>query len=259
VTAGAPSFDLRAGPSYWWQSYLMMVRWELTNLRLLLPVTVMVQVISGAGFVLGVGLFFADIPERAALFVSTGVLVITLVLVGLVMGPQLIAQQKQNQTYDFMWSLPIPRITAAAAWVTMNMVIALPGMAVAVAVAVWRYDLPFHISASVIPAVLLVLLTGTMIGYALAHVIGNPMLMQLITQITIFVILGFSPINFPRGQLPAWLATVNDWLPFHHMANVVRGSVTTGVVEGVARSYVALSVYAVMATAVTAVTLKRRG
>ena len=125
MTAETGAAALRSGPSYWWQSYRMMVRWELTNLRLLLPVTAMVQIISGGGFVLGVGLFFSDIPDRAALFVSTGVLVITLVLVGLVMGPQLIAQQKQNQTYDFMWSLPVPRITAAAAWVTMNMVIAI--------------------------------------------------------------------------------------------------------------------------------------
>lgn len=255
----APATALRSGPSYWWASYRMMVRWELTNLRLILPVTVMVQVLSGAGFVLGVGLFFADIPERAALFVSTGVLVITLILVGLVMGPQLIAQQKMNQTYDFMWSLPIPRMTAAAAWVTMNMAIALPGMAAAVAVAVWRYDLPFAISPALVPAVILVLLTGTMIGYALAHVIGNPLLMQLITQITIFVILGFSPINFPRDQLPGWLAALNDWLPFHHMANVVRGGVTTGIVEHVGRSYLVLSAYAVISTAVTAVTLKRRG
>jgi len=62
---------LRSGPSYWWDSYRAMFRWELTNLRLVLPVTVMVQVLSGAGFVLGVGLFFDQIPDRAALFVST--------------------------------------------------------------------------------------------------------------------------------------------------------------------------------------------
>jgi ABC-2 type transport system permease protein len=219
----------------------------------------MVQIVSGAGFVLGVGLFFADIPDRAALFVSTGVLVITLVLVGLVMGPQLIAQQKMDQTYDFLWSLPVPRITAAAAWVTMNMVIALPGMGVAVTVAMWRYDLPFDLSPSLLPAALLVLGTGTMIGYALAHAVGNPLLMQLITQITIFVILGFSPINFPRDQLPEWLAAVNDWLPFHHMANVVRGALTSGVVEDVGRSYAVLSAYAVASTVVTGATLKRRG
>jgi ABC-2 type transport system permease protein len=252
------AFTLRSGPSYWWQSYLMMTRWELTNLRLLLPVTVMVQALSGAGFILGVGLFFDQIPERAALFVSTGVVVITLILVGVVMGPQLIAQQKQSQTYDFMWSLPVPRITAAAAWLTLNMAIALPAMAVAVIVAVLRYHLPLAVSPVIVPAVLLVLTTGTMLGYALAHTIGNPVVMQLITQVTIFVILGFSPINFPRDQLPGWLATINDWMPFHHMANVVRDGLTEGIVENPGRSYGVLGAYAIGSIALTSWTLSRR-
>jgi ABC-2 type transport system permease protein len=249
---------LRSGVSYWWRSYLMMSRWELTNLRLLLPVTVMVQILSGAGFVLGVGLFFDQIPDRAALFVSTGVVVINLVLVGMIMGPQLIAQQKFDQTYDFMWSLPIPRATAALAWVTTNMIIALPGMAVALAVAVWRYDLPIDISPSIAPAVLLVLVTGTMVGHAMAHVIGNPLIMQLITQVTIFVIIGFSPVNFPIDQLPGWLQAIHEWLPFHPMAVVTRAGLTVGVVDDVPRAYAVLAVWTVAATATTAWVLSRR-
>jgi ABC-2 type transport system permease protein len=250
---------VRRGAGYWWHSYLMMSRWELTNLRLVLPVAVVAQVLSGAGFVLGVGLFFSRIPDEAALFVSTGVLVVTLVLVGMIMGPQLVAAQKFNQTYDFMWSLPVPRSTAAAAWLTMNMAIALPGMAVALVVAILRYDLPITINPSVVPAVLLVLLTGTTIGYAMAHLIGNPLVMQVITQVTIFVILGFSPINFPRDHLPGWLAAINDWLPFHHMAAVTRGGLTTGVIDGLPRSYLVLGAWALAALAATAVVLRRRG
>ena len=56
--------QLRGGPGYWWQSFLMMTRWEIVGLRLLLPITVFVQVLTGAGFVLGVGLFFGQIPPR---------------------------------------------------------------------------------------------------------------------------------------------------------------------------------------------------
>lgn len=250
--------SLRSGASYWWRSYLMMSRWELTNLRLLLPLTVMVQALSGAGFVLGVGLFFDRIPDRAALFVSTGVLVITLVLVGMIMGPQLIAQQRFDQTYDFMWSLPIPRTTAAMAWVTTNLIIALPGMAVALAVAMWRYDLPIVISPSIVPGVLLVLVSGTMVGYAMAHTIGNPLVMQLITQVTIFVIIGFSPINFPIEQLPGWLGAVHEWLPFHPMAVVTRAGLTVGVVDDVTRAYLVLAGWTVAAIVMTGWVLSRR-
>lgn len=249
---------LRRGPAYWWQSYRAMFRWELTNLRLVLPVTVMVQVLSGAGFVLGVGLFFDQVPERAALFVSTGVIVITLVLVGMILGPQLIAQQRFDQTYDFMWSLPVPRATPALAWVTTNMIIALPGMAAALAVAMWRYDLPLSISPSVVPAVVLVLVCGTMLGYAMAHTIGNPLVMQLITQVTIFVIIGFSPINFPIDQLPGWLRPVHEVLPFHPMAVVTRAGLTVGIVDGVGRAYLVLGAWTVAATALTTWALSRR-
>jgi ABC-2 type transport system permease protein len=176
----------------------------------------------------------------------------------MIMGPQLIAQQRFDQTYDFMWSLPIPRTTAALAWVTTNMIIALPGMAVALAVAVIRYDLPIDISPSLVPAVLLVLVSGTMVGYAMAHTIANPLIMQLITQVTIFVILGFSPINFPIEQLPGWLAAVNEWLPFHAMAVVVRAGLTVGIVDDVPQAYAVLGAWTVAAIGVTGWVLSRR-
>jgi ABC-2 type transport system permease protein len=259
VIALTPPTRLRSGSGYWWHSYRMMVRWELTGLRLVLPVTVMVQILTGAGFVLALGLFFGQVPPRAALFVSTGVLVLTLVTIGLVLGPQLVAQQKAEQTYDFLWSLPVPRTTAALAWVTTNFILGLPGMLVALGVALLRYDLDLHVSPAVVPAVLLTLLTGTMIGYALAHALGNPMLIAAITQLTIFVILGFSPINFPADQLPGWLAALHRWLPLAPMADTVRAGLTVGVVEGVARSYLVLGAWAAASVAVTAAVLSRRG
>lgn len=254
-----PAADLRRGPRYWWHSYRMMVRWELTGLRLVLPVTVMVQILSGAGFVLALGLFFGQVPPRAALFVSTGVLVVTLVTIGLVLGPQLIAQQKAEQTYDFLWSLPVPRTTAALAWVTTNLILGIPGMAVALAVALLRYDLDLHVSPAVVPAVLLTLFTGTMIGYALAHALGNPMLIAAITQLLIFVIIGFSPINFPADQLPGWLAALHRWLPLAPMADTVRAGLTVGVIGDVTRSYLVLGAWAAASVAVTAAVLGRRG
>ncbi len=259
MTALAPPVELRRGLGYWWRSYRMMIRWEMTSLRLVLPVTIMVQILSGAGFVLALGLFFGQVPPRAALFVSTGVLVITLVTVGLVLGPQLIAQQKAEQTYDFLWSLPVPRTTAALAWVTTNLILGLPGMAVALAVALLRYDLDLHVSPAVVPAVLLTMFTGTMIGYALAHALGNPMLIGAITQLLIFVIIGFSPINFPADQLPGWLAALHRWLPLAPMADTVRAGLTVGVIDDLTRSYLVLGAWAVASVGVTAAVLGRRG
>ena len=249
---------LRTGPGYWWHSFLMMTRWEIVGLRLLLPITVFVQVLTGAGFVLGVGLFFAQVPPRSALFLSTGVIVITLATVGLVLGPQLIAAQKAEQTYDFIWSLPVPRSTAAAAWIVTNTIIAVPGMVMALVVANWRYEIDLQASALIVPGALLTLYTATMLGYAIAHTVKQPMLINLITQVTIFALTGFSPVNFPKEQLPGWLAALNEFLPLLHMANVMRAGLTQGIVDGLGRSYVVLGLWAVAATMVTALVLRRR-
>jgi ABC-2 type transport system permease protein len=236
----------------------MMTRWELTGMRLLLPITVMVQTLIGAGFVLGIGLLYKDMPDAAALFLSTGVAVMTLVTVGLVMGPQLIAQQKARDTYDFLWSLPIPRTTAAMAWLTMNSIIAIPGMIVALLVAEMRYDIVLTINPAIIAAVGLTALTGTMLGYAMAHAVPNPKLTQLLSQLIIFVVLGFSPINFPLDNLPGWLAGISVVLPFHHMAVIVRGGLTVGLVDGVAGSYIAVALWGMAAVALSAWVLGRR-
>ena len=249
---------VRRGPAHWWRSYLMMTRWEVVGLRLLLPITVFVQLVTGAGFVLGIGLFFDRIPTTAALFVSTGVVVITLATVGLVLGPQLIAAQKAQGVYDFVWSLPVPRSTAAAAWITVNTIIAVPGMVVALLVATWRYDLSIVVSSAIVPGALLTLYTATMIGYAIAHVLKQPMIINLITQVTIFALTGFSPVNFPKEQMPAWLATLNEGLPLLHMANVMRAGLTEGIVTGLGRSYLVLGLWAAAATAVTGWVLRRR-
>jgi ABC-2 type transport system permease protein len=261
VTSGSATVGglaVKTGVAHWLHGYLMMTRWELGSLRMLLPLIVAVQVVIGGGFALGIGLFFDQIPERNALFLSTGVAVVTLITVGLVLGPQLVGNQKSAGTYDFMWSLPVPRTTQAAAWTTVNSVIALPGMVAALLIAQWRYELPLQFSVSLIPAVLLTIVTATMIGYAFAHAIPKPMITQLITQLLIFVILGFAPINFPPENLPAWLANVNMWLPFHHMAVVIRDGLTDGLVGDVGRSYLVLGLYTAGSVALAALVIGRR-
>jgi ABC-2 type transport system permease protein len=248
----------REGLAHWWHGFLMMLRWELTNMRLLLPLTVVVQILFGAGFVLGIGLFFEEVPLRAALFLSTGATTITLIMVGIVLGPQLVAQQKLAGTYDFLWSLPVPRSAATLAWIVLNMIFAVPGMVVALLVAWWRYGVDFDVSLAVVPAVAATLFTATLLGYAMSHAIPRPEITQLLTQVLIFGILGFSPINYPPENLPAWLANLHEYLPFLPMATVVRGGLTEDLVTDVARSYVVLGIWAVLALGLVALSLGRR-
>jgi len=128
----------------------------------------------------------------------------------------------------------------------------------ALIVANLRYDIDLVISIAILPGALLTLYTATMLGYAIAHSIKQPMLINLITQVTIFALTGFSPVNFPKEQLPGWLAGLNEVLPLLHMANVMRAGLTQGIVTGLTRSYVVLGLWAVAATVVTGWVLGRR-
>ena len=256
AAAAAPA-AVRRGPRHWWRSYLMMVRWELTNLRLVFILTIAVQILTGAGFAVGIGLFI-DLPPAAALYLATGVATMTLMIVGMVLGPQLVAQQKAEDTYDFLWSLPVPRFVAAAAWFTITVFFALPGMVAALLVAGWRFDLSFDISLSVVPAVFLTTFAATLIGYALAHAIPEPQITAAISQVLIFAIMGFSPINFPPDRLPGWLASLHEWLPFQAMADIMRDSLATGFVADPGHAYRVVLLWSAAAVALTAWVLGRR-
>jgi ABC-2 type transport system permease protein len=253
-----PAFAVRKGVRRWLHGYRVMLRWELGSLRLLVPLIVAIQTLAGAGFAVGIGLYRQMSPGEA-MYLASGTAVITLILVGMILGPQLIAQQKTSGAYEFLWSLPLPRTAAAAAWATIAIVIGLPGMAAAVAVAAWRYHLAFHYGPSLAAAVLLTAATASLIGYALGHAIGNSLVTMVATQFLSFGIIGFSPVNLPADRLPAWLAHLHEWLPFGSMATVVRGSLAPDLVTGVGHAYLVLAFWMVGMIVVNAVVLGRRG
>jgi len=249
----------RSGPAYWMHGYGSMLRWYLLSLRMHLPLLTSVQILAGAGFVLGISLFFAHIPPQAALYVATGVPVVNLITVGLVFEPQIVADQRTAGTYDFMRSLPVPRSMTAMAWYTTTLAASLPAAAIALWVGVLRYHYTLEITPAIVPAILLVSFTGTMMGYAVAHAITVPMTTRLISQALIFVVFGFSPIMFPASQLPNWLADINRWLPFESMAIIMRSALVRGYpTDSVTRAYVVVAVWAALSAGIAAWAVGRR-
>jgi ABC-2 type transport system permease protein len=259
VAGPQPAVALRGGVPYWLESYRALIRWHLAGLRMWVALMVVIQIMAGAGFVLGIGLFFAHTPPVTALYVCTGVPVINLVMIGMILGPQLVAQQKLQQSYDYLRSMPTPQTAAAAAWYTVCLLTGIPAVVVSLLIAEARYGISFAVSPAIVPAVLLTAFTGTMIGYGLGHAIPNPMVTQLVTQLLIFAIFGFTPILFPAWQLPPWLAAVNWWFPFGHMAVIVRAGLTAGLVTGVASSYVIVAAWGIIGATAAAWALGRRG
>ena len=243
----------------WLRSYLLMVIWELRSLRIVLPLAVVVQIILGAGLVIGFGFLLGDdIPMTEALFLATGVTVISMITLGLVLVPQIIASRKQAGIYDYMWSLPVPRTASIAASLTVNSFISVPGMVLALLVAWLRYDMTFSVSVLILPAALLTIVTAASVGFAMGHAIPNPMTTALVTNVLVFVILLYSPINFPADRLPGWLAALHQGLPMMHAANVVRAGLTEGLATGVGTSFAVLGGWAGAAWIVTAWVVGRR-
>lgn len=241
-----------------WQDYRSMLAWHLTSLRMWMATLAVVQVLSGVGMVLGFSLFFKHIPTTAALFVSTGVPVINLLVVGLILGPQLVADQKSTGTYDYLRSLPVSRSVNALAWYTVCLVGGVPPMVVSLLVAELRYGVSLDISYMVVPAVLLTSFAATMLGYAIAHAVSQPMVTRLVSQLLVWVVFGFAPILFPIHQMPRWLGTLNWWFPFRHMAVVTRAALTPGPHQAVLSAYIVLGVWTVITASLAGRALGRR-
>jgi ABC-2 type transport system permease protein len=144
-----------------------------------------------------------------------------------------------------MWSLPVPRTATAASSFTIFTLLALPGVAASLGIAAWRYDLDLHVSVWVIPAVLLGSLMASSVGFGLGHAIPDAAITNVIVNLVIFVVLMFSPVSFPIDNFPGWLAATHRILPFWHMANVVRDSLTDGLVRSVGWSYLVLAAWTV--------------
>ncbi len=250
----------REGPAYWGRSYLAMLRWQFASMRVLLAVIVLVQILTGVGLVLSFGLFFpTHIPVAAALYVSTGAPIINLYVVGLVVGPQVVAQQRFSHTYDYVQSMPVPAAVAALAWYTVTLFMGLPAMVASLLVAVIRYPIHLTVSLSIVPAVLLICATATFTGSALAYAVQQPMITQVLTQVLNVFVIGFSPVCFPSAQLPDWLARLNTVLPFAHMATVMHGALAPTLADDVGRSYLVLVAWTIVTAAIAGLSMLKRG
>lgn len=259
MTAIGHPLSVRSGVGYWSDCYRAMLRFETTSLRRYLTIGLVVQVLMGAGMALMYGYYFGDLSQVEQTFLVTGIPVLAMIPVGFAMVPASIMDQKIRNTYDYVWSLPVPRAASAAATFTVFNALAIPGMVVAILIASAIYDLDLHVSWSVIPAGLLTSAMATSVGYAMGHAIPEPRVTNLITNMVIFLVLLFSPIVVPITQFPDWWASVQRILPFWHMSVVIRDALTDGTFsDSVPASYLVLTVWTVSAWAVAGLVVGRR-
>jgi ABC-2 type transport system permease protein len=235
-----------------------MLRFDLTDLRVYVGFLFVIQMLMSAGMAYMYGFYLGDLPPAGQLFVVTGIPALALVPIGLVWVPSLIGQHKLRNTYDFLWSMPVPRAVSAASTFTTFTALALPGMAVALWIAWIRYDVSLEISWLVVPAVLLSSLMATSVGFGLGHLIPDPRMTNVLTNVIVFFVLLFSPIVVPIELFPDWLQAFHRVLPLYAMATVIRDGLTDGLVTGVGGAYAVLGAWTVAAWAGVAWVVGRR-
>jgi len=208
-----------------WDSYRLLLKWQYLRFRTFVPQLITIQVLLGVGIVYGFALLIPHLDSESARFLATGAPTLGLIMLGLTVVPQEVSQAKLSGRHDYVAALPVPRLAAMAAEVTWWLLVQLPGIAATIVVAAFRLHVHFHFGLTVIPALLLVSLTGAAVGYALASAL-QPQVASQIANFTSIAVLLFSPINYPAARLPAALRAVHRVLPVQYMADVVRGSLT---------------------------------
>lgn len=154
--------------------------------------------------------------------------------------------------------MAVPPGATALANLTVATTAALPAVVAAILVASCRYDVALGPTSSLVGALAFVALMTSSVGFALGHAVENPLVINLIGNLAIFLVLLFSPIAFPPEQLPGWLPAVHQVLLFQHMAATIRAGLTDDLVTGLAGSYAVLATWTVGSWITAGVIVGRR-
>lgn len=249
----------RSGVGWWGRSFLWMTKYEVMALRIELSFAFLFQLMMGLGMGMMYGFFLGDLPPEARTFLVTGIPALAMFPIGFVMVPGFIQQHKYAETYDYLWSLPVPRSAAAAATFAIYTVLSLPATGVALWVASATYNVALTPSLSLLPAVLLCSLMATSVGFTMGHAIRDPRMINLLTNVVIFVVIMFTPLVVPLEVYPDWLASVHRWLPFWNMGNLLRDGLSEGLAHDVGMSYLVLSAWTAVAWLGATRLIGRRG
>jgi ABC-2 type transport system permease protein len=231
-------------------SFGLLLLWQIRRYRSTLVLLISIQVALGLGIVYGLSFLLPNVDPQSALFLSTGAPTIALLLLGLTMVPQEVAQDKLTGAYTYVATLPVPRLASLAATMTFWLGAQLPGTVLALVVAAMRFRLDLELNVVVVPAILLVALTGAAVGYALASVL-RPEATGIVTSFISVGILLFSPIDFPISRLPDALQMIHRVLPVSYMADLIRWSLTGRYVSDPGQAFLVVGLWCVTCLALS--------
>jgi ABC-2 type transport system permease protein len=235
-----------------------MLRFDVASQRIWLPMFVLTQVLFGAGMAIIYGFYVGHAPAPVIRYIVTGAPTLAVITAALIGVSTIVSERQLAGSWDFIWSLPTPRSAAVASTLTVYTAMTIPGIVTALALATWRYGIHLSLSPSVVPAFVLSSLMATSLAFGMAIAISNPIVTNVLVNALVFVVLLFSPVVYPISQLPTWLADIQRGLPVYHLAQVIRASLTVGLVHGLAVSYAVLALWTAASWAAVAGVIGRR-
>ncbi|OGN88252.1 MAG: hypothetical protein A2158_02445 [Chloroflexi bacterium RBG_13_46_14] len=208
------------------RTYPLMMTWSWSSSRPWMAMLGVVQIIMPLAFVIGMSFLFPDITPPIARHLITGTPTLLLLMVGLSVVPSMVAYGRIQGTYDFMLSLPVPRMLLLASDATIIFLLTLPGIIIALFIGSVYHGFTLQVSPLVVPVFILISLTGTFVGYALALAVPRPRMTGVVTNFLVFFITFFSPVIYSAEQLPDWMAAIHRVLPIQYMADLSRGTLS---------------------------------
>jgi ABC-2 type transport system permease protein len=238
------------------RDYRILATWELEAIKPQMSFLIPVQFLLSASLAIGLGFLIPDIDPISAQYLSTGAPTIALLTIGMLVIPQTLSTRKQTGQEDFYKALPIASTVSLAATVTVPVLTSLPGSLLSLVVSAWYFGFTLDPSPLALVAMAFVALVGTSVGAAIGSLSVHPMVTNLITNVLLFFVMLFSPINFPAERLPEWLQTIHQILPIEAMANLVRSTLTGAPTQG--SDWLLAGVWAIGGFAISAAIATRR-
>ncbi len=208
------------------RTYPLMMTWSWNSSRPWMALLAAVNILGPVALVIGISFWFPDITPSIARNLITGTPTLILLDMGMNIVTQMVASERLQGTHDYLLSLPVPRMVLLASDVTIYFLLTVPGIIFALVLGSVYHDFTLQVSPLVIPVFILISITGSFVGYAIALGVPRPQMANIASQFLLFFLVFFSPIIYPVEQLPTWLAAIHKVLPIKYMADLSRGSLT---------------------------------
>lgn len=240
------------------REFWYMLRLHLLMHRGFIWIMGIVSMAFPVGFVLGMNYLVPDLTTSTATYITIGSATqasITLALIGL---PQMVAESRHFGRIDYFMSLPVSREAFLLAMTAEAMMLAVPGIILALVLGGWYYDLSLHFDPLVIAVVLLSMLSMAGVGMAMAILVPYMQLVNALTQLLIFYFIFFSPVLLPAEQLPEVLQWTAKLLPPGYAADAMRATLTDLPNTNLGQSMAAMAVFSVVSLSLSAIAIRRR-